>query len=253
MSIQLLCGAPVICGWARESRPCRILFLLVLGLFAVFTSPAPASTQTVRGHVVEAESGLPMEGVDVVLLDTAGAVVKAAVTDRSGEFILAAPDAGRYRVRGQRLGYAAVESDGLMLGPTEVVEVEMRLGIRPVELEGLNVVERRKREGIVERDMRHFRERLEHYPEYVGIRIFTRDALERVHGWSLEDVMTLRPGRRCKPKLYWNGMRKKPFEVDRRTPIESLEAVEFWSGFGAPRSFFSDEDGCGVILVWTRR
>lgn len=202
---------------------------------------------------MEAESGLRMAGVTVSLLDTTGAAVEVRETDSTGEFILLAPEGGTYRLRGERLGYAAVESEEIAVGPGEVVEVELRLGVRPVELEGLSVVGRRERESLMERDLRHLRERVEHYPAYVGYRIFTRDELERVHGWSLNDVMELRPGRRCTPKLYWNGVRKKPFEVDTRIPIEGLEAVEFWSGFGAPRSFFADEDGCGVTLVWTRR
>lgn len=238
---------------APATPAAAFLFPLLAGAaLGSIVGPAPAAAQIMRGVIVQAESGLPMGGVDVLLLDTAGAPVKIGASDRTGRFALVAPEPGTYRIRATQLGYDDVLSEDLVIRGKEVVEVEVRLGVRPIELEGLSVVGRRKREGLAERDLREYRERLADYPHYVGIRIFTPEALDDVHGWSLADVMELRPGRRCSPVIYWNGMRKKSWEVDTRIPIESLQAVEFWSGYFAPNSNFSDMSGCGVMLVWTR-
>lgn len=232
--------------------------LFALGVAAVAvawsSSPTAATAQTVVGIVMDADNGLPMAGVEVALLDSIGAAVRVGATDDAGRFVLDAPDRGAYRLRGRMLGYGELETSPLELAPGEVVQVELRLGVKPVELEGLRVVERRRGESMAERDMRQYRERLAEYRHYVGIRIFDRQALERVAGWSLADVLRLQPGRRCRPAIYWNGTEvKRPFQLDTLTPIESLEAVEFYSGFWAPNSLFADPRGCGVTLIWTRR
>lgn len=232
-------------GWALTS--------LVLAVLIFCLPPQHANAQTIRGHVLEGTSDLRMEGVEVVLLDSAGQAVRRRVSNGDGGFSISAPAAGRYRLRGERLGYAPTESEEFQVGAGEVLVVEFRMSIRPVDLNGLRVVARRPRESLWERDMRQFRERIDEYAEYRGIRIFDREELERVAGWSLSDVLRLRPGRRCESKVYWNGVRKKPWELDRRIPIESLEGVEFYSGMWAPNSMFMDEDGCGVTLIWTRQ
>ncbi|MEL6538467.1 MAG: carboxypeptidase regulatory-like domain-containing protein [Bacteroidota bacterium] len=62
------------------------LMWLALAMGCIFPSQAQQITQTIRGSVVDSESKFPLPGVNVVVLDNAGEVVKGAVTDLDGKF-----------------------------------------------------------------------------------------------------------------------------------------------------------------------
>lgn len=236
------------CSTAESSRGAACLMAWAFLLLAL-----PVRGQVVRGSVLDAESGLSMAGVTVALLDTAANVVRVGVTGDNGVFALAAPAQGRYRLLAERLGAETVRTDQITVG-AEVVEVVIRLGVKPVELDRLTVVARRKRESLAERDMRLLRERILEYPHYVGRRILTRAELERTPGFTLSDVLRQRPGRSCLPKLYVNGMLRNRGMIDGGMSIQNIEAVEFYTGYWVPgRARFVDVNGCGVTLVWTRR
>ena len=87
-----------------------VLFVLVMA--------TPAGAQSVSGHFVDAD-GMPIPSARVVLQDEAGRVVHAALTDAAGRFALRAPAAGRYVLRGERIGYASSLSAPLPLAAGE--------------------------------------------------------------------------------------------------------------------------------------
>lgn len=98
----------------------RTLAPLLLALAAAL----PARAQVVAGEFVDAD-GTPIASARVSLRDEAGATVRTALTDEAGRFLLRAPAAGRYRVRGERIGFELTET-----GPVELAEgarVEQRL------------------------------------------------------------------------------------------------------------------------------
>lgn len=71
----------------------------------LLTTATTVWAQTVRGTVVDDESGVPMGTVEVALLGTDDSIVGRYVTDENGRFVARMPDAGLYRLRATRIGY----------------------------------------------------------------------------------------------------------------------------------------------------
>ena len=94
--------------------PLRLFAAVLLALVAAL----PAGAQSVSGHFVDGD-GTPIPSARVVLQDQAGRVVHAALTDAAGRFSLHAPAAGRYVLRGERIGYASSLSAPLLLAAGE--------------------------------------------------------------------------------------------------------------------------------------
>jgi len=118
---------------------------------AAFVTLAPAAAQVVRGDVRDAVTHTPIFGAIVVVLDTSGARVAGAISDDSGRFSIRLSDAGAYRLRAERIGYAANGFDTIALAagasviahltatsvavvlPTVFVSATSRCVIRPTE------------------------------------------------------------------------------------------------------------------------
>ena len=79
----------------------------------------------VRGIVRSAESGMPLAGATVMVVGMGG----GAVTHGDGSFRIAVPDAERYRLRIDRLGYAAVALD---VRPGEMATVDLEVAAIPL-------------------------------------------------------------------------------------------------------------------------
>ncbi len=96
--------------------------LLAIGLTAgaMGSSAQIEHEGEVEGIVRSAESGMPLAGATVVVVGTGG----TAVTHGDGAFHIAVPDAERYRLRVERLGYGTIALD---VGPGEVVTVELEV------------------------------------------------------------------------------------------------------------------------------
>jgi hypothetical protein len=98
------------------------------------TLPAAAGAQTLRGHLVDAESGAGMAASLVVLLDAARAQRATVLTDSLGRFVLRAPAEGTYTLRAERIGYQSTTSAPLRLGAGETLTYEMRISAQPILL-----------------------------------------------------------------------------------------------------------------------
>ncbi|HEX6913168.1 MAG TPA: carboxypeptidase-like regulatory domain-containing protein [Longimicrobium sp.] len=108
-------------------------FFLVL--LAMLITPALAPAQTVQGRVTEAGSGDPVSGAIVLLLDEAGARRGATLSDPAGAYRVTAPAPGTYRLRVERVGYAASTSPPVRLEPGQTVERALAAESRRVVLE----------------------------------------------------------------------------------------------------------------------
>lgn len=64
-----------------------------------------AEAQSVRGRLVAADPGAPVQGALVSLEDTAGVSVAQVVTGAEGRFMVRAPRAGSYQIRVRRIGF----------------------------------------------------------------------------------------------------------------------------------------------------
>ena len=113
-------------------RPRRPLLAFVV----ILVTASPAHAQTVRGLLAERDSGRPIEGAMVWLLDPGGRRT-GALTDSLGRFFLRAPAAGRYTAVAERIGYADAASDTFDVGADEFVDVRIDAEPRAIPLAGL--------------------------------------------------------------------------------------------------------------------
>ena len=98
------------CAVTRHVKRVHLFFLFVL-------LPLSAQAQTpLTGHV-EDGAGEPVPGANVLLLAAAdSALIKGAVTNGEGAFLIEAVAAGNYRLRVSFIGYRDYRSDVLTLG-----------------------------------------------------------------------------------------------------------------------------------------
>jgi hypothetical protein len=120
---------------------CRLFDVTLLMLLF----PIALSAQSVRGFLMEEESGRPIAGALVLLLDTAGKRQGAALTDATGSFLLTAPAPARYTVRAERVGHASAISPTLDLRGGQIQELRLAAPTQPVALEGISVEGRKRR------------------------------------------------------------------------------------------------------------
>ncbi len=98
----------------------RTLFLLVSVAWAPLA--AAQSTGTIRGRVMDADTGEPVALATVVLVESE----RGATVHEDGTFELVRVAAGRHTVRAQRLGYDS-HARSVEVRPGAVVELELRL------------------------------------------------------------------------------------------------------------------------------
>jgi hypothetical protein len=66
---------------------------------------APAASQSLRGTLLEDESGSPVAGTLVTLRPESGGSPVGTLTDSAGNFRLSAPAPGVYILRAERIGF----------------------------------------------------------------------------------------------------------------------------------------------------
>jgi hypothetical protein len=113
------------------------LALILLG--ATLTPSNSIQAQAVSGRVAASESGSPLAGAFVRLLDDSGRQRSAVLTNALGWYQLRAPGPGFYRVRAEFIGREVTEMGLVELREDLSVEWSPALAPKPVELEGLEV------------------------------------------------------------------------------------------------------------------
>ncbi len=114
----------------------------------VFVAP-PLCAQAVRGELREGESGRPVAGAFVVLLDEGGRQVGGSFTDAAGGFHLQAPAPGRYALRAERVGHVSVRSEVLQLAAGQTLLYGLEMGAAAIQLDGLVVQAERRRCAVL--------------------------------------------------------------------------------------------------------
>ena len=259
--------------------PLRLIGLLVTVLCSF---PQQGTTQTLAGIVLDQETGDPIEGVTVNLLDVDERAVAGGLSGATGGFIIRAPWTGRFQIRFERIGYATVTSTEIDLLPQDTVAVEMRLSVQAVELAPLTIISDRQalvldariaRWGYYERVTR-FGERgsgVAHFLDYDAIEkrrpgrvtdLFTDLSGVRVmpsgrRGLSVRSIRPARvsmSNRGCGLTFYLDGVR---ILLDRDESINdyviptSLAAVEVYVTAPYPLQYSPAGADCGSIVVWT--
>jgi hypothetical protein len=111
----------------------------VLLVLCALGGVTPAAAQTVRGTMVEEETGRPIAGAFVILEDSTGQALSSTLTGTAGSWLLRAPTAGTYRLRADRIGYASFLSDNLVLAEGESATYRLAVAVAPIGLAELAV------------------------------------------------------------------------------------------------------------------
>lgn len=254
----------------------RFWMSLVAALVGLSLVGASGTAQTVRGTILDADTGDPVSLVYVGLLAEDREVVVADLADDAGTFILTAPQAGEYFLYVRGSGYETV-MDGLFeLGRNGVFEVRVGLTPEPIELEPVSVDAR----GSVSRlEASGFYDRVLTAPGH----FLSREDVTRVGGSLLSEVLRsvphlqidasrpltgpdamrgasviMRRGTgRCSPTLYIDRHvvatgALEPVRPDEYVSPSEVEAVEIYTSASDVPVEFDAINDCGVILIWTR-
>lgn len=228
---------------------------------AVIGAAQPACAQTVRGVVLDAETGLPVPAVALTLRDAAGIAVARADSDEDGRFNLVSPQSGLHTLEAERLGYAPVEPQEMELY-RDLLEVELRISSSPIAVDPITVTGRRL-------DPRHdlslegMRLRHESLPRVGPQRVILRTDPEFVATQRVSDVLRWFPSRSSCTILFSNGhltgSQLMADSVFINSPTEFWQAVEFYRrwhdapmGLREVPPYVDDPTHCSVIALWSR-
>lgn len=117
-------------------RLCTWLLALLVSSLAF----APVGAQVVRGSVVDSATSRPIGDFTVLLIDSTGVGVAAALAQPGGRFNLRAPAAGTYRLRVLRIGFRRTQTASFVLGAGETVERTVSMPQISVALASIRIV-----------------------------------------------------------------------------------------------------------------
>jgi hypothetical protein len=250
----------------RAIRAALIRALCVLAAMVIL--PTSAVGQVVAGQVVDAITGAPVAGVSIRALDAGGEEQAGVVADSAGRFAIPLSP-GLHAFRIEHLGYETLETEPIEMVRGERLQVEIRIGPRPLEMDALVVHARQlTRRSQFERRMEQHqrtglgrfitREEIEQTPVIGVNELLAREMGLEITTMDGSRVIMMRGrGRTCMPALYVDGM---PITNDARIPTDlssffhspdQIEGIEIYrSPLAAPADLRTG--GCGAIVVWTR-
>jgi hypothetical protein len=231
--------------------------------------------QRVEGQLRDAETGAPIAGATLQLLNEQGQAVHRAVSNSRGLFVLQARTPGLYRIHASRLGYRDATSRPVDLVSTGTLEVELRLSTSAVQLEPLTVTGIPRYQRLEESG---FYERRDHFgPDGLKEAVFLEQHdIERLNPFSVADIfhhvrgvrtdrggIQMRGG--CSPAVVINGTVAqagrsrmswqsaiRPGGGREIASPRTLAGVEVYYGTAIPARYLLDAAGCGVIMYWTK-
>lgn len=125
------------------------IFIAVLAPGLAGLAGRPAAAQTVTGQLVDREAGVPIAGAFVRLLHLSVGTdeepaerereVDATFTGGDGEFSLQGTEAGRYRLRIERIGYRTVRTDPFRLARNGTLRKDLVVRPEGIRLSDLTV------------------------------------------------------------------------------------------------------------------
>lgn len=233
--------------------------------------PPPVSGQTVRGRVVDAQSGTAISQAAVHLVALDGEAVAEVLSSDSGRFELEAPRSGHFHLLVQRIGYVETRTNPIRLVSLATAEVEIRISAHAISLEPLEVkaealkpsLDRvgfytRQREGLgafideADIEARGALRTIDLFHGIPGIRIVSNGRSQQIVlrggiGSSFASPY-------CGPRVYLDGIVVDPFSFDRDIRPGDLEGIEVYrSPAQVPAQFGGAGSACGVVLLWTRK
>jgi hypothetical protein len=254
--------------WARHAA---------LALMAALSLAAPLAGQTLRGTVLDSQSGEPVMLAYVGLLGEGRNLVVAGLADTSGDFSILAPAPGSYFLYVARTGYETLMDGVYELGQDGVFEMRVGLKALPVELEPL-LVETERDESALETVGFYDRAAIGN-GRFIIREDIERTAVERItdafrgipnfavdgtsplvgrDGMRNPAIVMTRGTSQCNPTLYLDGAMVAsgvmgPVRPDDFVVPRDVEAVEVYVRSTETPIEFAAVNDCGVVLVWTRR
>jgi hypothetical protein len=240
-----------------------------------------AEGQYLHGRVMDRQTGDGVSSASVLVVNADNSIRAGAITDRQGHFTLRTTP-GSIRLRVERAGYATTGSTPLELARTDTVGFEIRLSLRPAQIDSLTVV---AAAGAPRDPSGFFRRQTELPGRFLGPYEVERrhpnspaDLLYDIPGFQVNPraggnrVLVTGRNRRCEPTVYIDGMlahrgtqtnRYLPADNDAGVILESLvnanaiRALEAYpTGSMAPAQFRPvgpiGGGDCAVIVFWTR-
>jgi hypothetical protein len=231
----------------------------------------PVAAQTVRGRVVDAATRAGLSGVGVRVVTADSLPVASGLTGDDGAFTILAP-AGEYLVAMDRLGYESPLVGPLRLRAGGFVDVTLAMTSVAIPLDSVRVAVEREPQlralqqtGFYERRKQGYGRLLERSDFPKGDLRTAADIFERMPGVRLfrgngnaeiqfRGALRLGPGsaRVCQPLTFMDGALMGRFNLEALVADE-VEAVEVYSPGLVPTTFSPTADGCGAIVIWTRK
>ena len=245
---------------ALLSRVRRFVPVLLLSTGA--WSASAQSVGAISGTIKDS-SGIPIPGVEVVLLQIKGAVY----SDSLGVFRFVNIPAGKRELHFRRLGFAPKSVD-TEIAEGKTVAVAIILEASATAIEGMTVEELTRRRQMLSDFYDRSASGFGHF--------VTRQQIEKRNPMNLSDMMRMIPGARltpvrgggqatlrfsraqgprdCPPQYWVDGVKTWNLNIDDIVP-QDVEGIEVYSGASTVPPQFNTKEGttvCGVILIWTR-
>jgi hypothetical protein len=129
----------------------RVQFFACTFVFLLLLAPAAfAQTGNVEGTVSDAETGAPLPGVNIVILEDGETTTMGATTNADGYFNILNVSPGTYSIRASFVGYTTQRVEGINVNIDLTTEVEFELQPATEELDEVVV---QAQEEIVKRDV----------------------------------------------------------------------------------------------------
>lgn len=230
--------------------------LAVTALLAL--APPAAGQATIRGRVVDSETGSPLVGATV----TFRRGLSPMTTDSAGRFVTRAIPPGDYTVLVELLGYAPAQSP-LRVPDSGEYDRVFSLDFTGQKLSAVAVQARA--EALMPRyaDFERRRERkmgafLRWDDLNQGAYASVGDALRQIRGVRIKcnqatfecfAYMARTP--QCQPIWFVDGIEVRSFHEN--TPIRDVYGVEVYRGPGeVPGEYSGSNSACGAIVLWTK-
>ena len=104
-----------------------------------FLAARMAGAQTLTGRITAKADGASVPGAIVALLDSSGRAVMTRLADDAGRFSFAAPNAGRYAVRVERVGFRSTTTALFLVRQRETIDVPITIAGGGVSLRAVVV------------------------------------------------------------------------------------------------------------------
>lgn len=116
---------------ARQCCSASCVALLLVVVWAFGASPALGQTRgKIAGTAIDSDTGETLPGVSVAVEGT----TLGALTDESGDYVIANLDAGTYTIRATYIGYTDVVVEDVQVNPDRTTRIDLTLQPTTVEL-----------------------------------------------------------------------------------------------------------------------